>query len=89
MLTRTPIMLATILAIGSVSPALAQQWTYDSSPDHVYYYGPIAPQPAAPAARHGQTSQQVLRGPASAPAQTPIDPTSEHVYYYGPVTSQH
>jgi tartrate dehydratase beta subunit/fumarate hydratase class I family protein len=73
--------LAAVVLMGSSSMALAEEWRYDPTFDHVYYYGPVKQQAGHPAAKPASHVVHSLpRG-----AEVPIDRTPDHIYYYGPV----
>ena len=78
MLTKSHLLMAAALVIGTTSAALAdEQWRRDPTPDHLFYYGPIAPTAAPKPVVEHRTGHHKL--------DVPIDRTQDHLYYYGPV----
>lgn len=79
MLTKSRLLIAAALVLGTGTAALAQeQPRRDPTYDHLYYYGPVGPTTApSPVVEH--------RPPHRKPIDVPIDRTYDHLYYYGPV----
>jgi tartrate dehydratase beta subunit/fumarate hydratase class I family protein len=77
--------LACAIVIASPSLVAAEEWRMDPTPDHIYYYGPVA-HPAAPtSATQRKVSRHVAQHQTQRVQEVPIDRTADHVLYYGPV----
>jgi hypothetical protein len=78
--------LASAILMASSSLVAAEEWRMDPTPDHIYYYGPVA-HPAAPtgAAERRTASKRVVHYQTQRAQEVPIDRTPDHVLYYGPV----
>jgi hypothetical protein len=73
--------LAAAIVIATPTLGVAEDWRLDPTPDHIYYYGPVA-HSAAPVAK---PNKRLVRSQPSA-LDVPIDRTADHMLYYGPVT---
>jgi hypothetical protein len=73
--------LAAVVVMGSSSLALAEEWRFDPTGDHMYYYGPAKQQAGRPAAKPTKQVARTQQRPAAAPSDT----TPDHMIYYGPV----
>lgn len=78
--------LASAILMVSSSLVAAEEWRMDPTPDHVYYYGPVA-HPAVPAGatERRKASRNVAQRQTQRPSEVPIDRTADHMLYYGPV----
>jgi hypothetical protein len=72
--------LAAAVLMASSTFAAAEEWRFDPTYDHIYYYGPVA-HPAAPA----KPDRHVVRVQQPRSPEVPIDRTPDHMIYYGPV----